>query len=188
MSAQFPIVRGLALIAGTLAIAGCGSSSNKPGGSSTSSQHSKLTADAIAMAQCMRSHGVPNFPDPDVSGNGISVKIQSGSGLNPQSPSFQSAQKTCRHFLPGPPGGANQAPSAATEAKMLAVAQCLRAHGITGFPDPTTHPPSSPPSGTAGIMENNGVAFVIPSSINIQSPAFKQAATTCHFGGPAGGP
>jgi hypothetical protein len=39
----------------------------------------------------MRSHGVPNFPDP-----GASLP----SGVNPQSPAFQAAQQACRQLEP----------------------------------------------------------------------------------------
>jgi hypothetical protein len=57
------------------------------------------------MAQCMRAHGVPNFPDPKVSvgpgGRGITMSIgaQAAAGgpgrLSPASPAFQKAQKAC---------------------------------------------------------------------------------------------
>lgn len=49
---------------------------------------------ALAHAQCMRTHGVPNFPDPTFSGNGMSEK-SAGPGMNPRSPAFQAAQKAC---------------------------------------------------------------------------------------------
>lgn len=69
------------------------------GGAIPASQLSKMRAGALAMAKCMRAHGVPNFPDPRVgtgpSGFGVGVKIGPGSGLDPQSPAFQSAQKIC---------------------------------------------------------------------------------------------
>jgi hypothetical protein len=50
---------------------------------------------ALAFSQCMRSHGVPNFPDPTFSANGIRVHVGPGSGLDPNSPAFQAAQKAC---------------------------------------------------------------------------------------------
>jgi hypothetical protein len=42
----------------------------------------------------MRDHGVPNFPDPVFASNG-SIGIEIGKGTNPNSPSFQHAQKAC---------------------------------------------------------------------------------------------
>jgi hypothetical protein len=52
---------------------------------------------ALAHAQCMREHGVPNFPDPTVSSNGGGITQSSGGrGIDPQSPAFQQAQKICQ--------------------------------------------------------------------------------------------
>jgi hypothetical protein len=71
----------------------------------------KIQAAALKYAACMRSHGVPNFPDPQVntSGGGVGIKIGApGSQINPNSPSFKSAQASClplmRKVLPGGPG------------------------------------------------------------------------------------
>jgi len=52
-------------------------------------------------SQCMRTHGIPDFPDP--SGGGLSIQIKQASDLNPRSPAFQSASKTCAK-LAGVPG------------------------------------------------------------------------------------
>jgi hypothetical protein len=49
----------------------------------------------LAQAECMRTHGVPNFPDPNFSGGGVGIKIANGSAINPQSPAFQAAAKAC---------------------------------------------------------------------------------------------
>jgi hypothetical protein len=52
----------------------------------------------------MREHGVPNYPDPTITGNGNGhghghgITTSSGgpgAGINPQSPAFQQAQKIC---------------------------------------------------------------------------------------------
>lgn len=42
----------------------------------------------VALANCMRANGVPNFPDPDASGN---IQFPIGSPI-PQSPAFHRAQ------------------------------------------------------------------------------------------------
>jgi hypothetical protein len=74
-------------------------------------QVSNLRKAALRMADCMRSHGVPNFPDPSVQSGpngGIGIKLGGpGSGINPQSPAFQAAQKLCQPILQsaGGPGG-----------------------------------------------------------------------------------
>ena len=55
----------------------------------------KVRQQATAMAACMRSHGVPNFPDPAVHGGSISVHITKGMGIDPNAAVFQTAQKAC---------------------------------------------------------------------------------------------
>jgi hypothetical protein len=73
----------------------------KPPGGISPAQEAEFRKAALANARCMRSHGVPNFPDPQFSGNGqASIKITKGSGLDPRSPAFQNAQKACAKFLP----------------------------------------------------------------------------------------
>jgi hypothetical protein len=47
----------------------------------------------------MRDHGITDFPDPNASG-GLEIKGTPGD-LDPSSPQFQSAQKACKHLLPG---------------------------------------------------------------------------------------
>lgn len=66
-----------------------------PGGNS---QGSPLPASqqraAVANAQCMRKHGVPDFPDPRFPSHGGSV-IQLPAAINADSPSFLTAQRIC---------------------------------------------------------------------------------------------
>jgi hypothetical protein len=51
---------------------------------------------ALAFAACMRSHRVPNYPDPKFFGSGGVAQGSGGDGVDPNSPIFQAAQKTCR--------------------------------------------------------------------------------------------
>lgn len=154
------------------ALAGCGSS-GKP-----SASGSNLAAQGIKFADCMRSHGVPNFPDPSGGGGGIHIQI--GSGVNPASPAFQQAQSACRKLLPGGGPGAGP-PSGKAKAEMLAISECMRAHGVSGFPDPTTSPPAGPQDFSLAIGRG-GVFLAVPKTIDVNSPAFKQAAKACQFG------
>ncbi len=67
------------------------------GGHPTAAQTAKAKAQALAMSRCMRSHGVPNFPDPQFKsgpGGGVGIMLN-GAGVNPNSPAFQAAQKAC---------------------------------------------------------------------------------------------
>lgn len=130
----------------------------------------------------MRSHGVPNFPDPGGGGGGI--QIPSGSGINPQSPAFRSAQNACFKLLPGP--GSKGPGSEARKLQLLKLAECMRRHGISSFPDPTNSPPSAPPAG-GGIAFGAPGAFISVPQTLINSPGFKQAATACGFPGFRGG-
>ncbi|BCY06091.1 hypothetical protein [Actinoplanes sp. L3-i22] len=57
---------------------------------------------ARQMAKCMRENGVPNFPDPQPDGG---IAIDSKMGIDPNSPSFQAAQKKCDKYRPKGPGG-----------------------------------------------------------------------------------
>lgn len=49
----------------------------------------------IAKARCIRTHGVPNFPDPFFGPGGHGVGINLPPGLDPQSPAFRRATKAC---------------------------------------------------------------------------------------------
>ncbi len=53
-----------------------------------------LKASLIGHAQCMRTHGVPAYPDP-VFPPGGGIKIFDNPGVNPQSPAYQHAQSVC---------------------------------------------------------------------------------------------
>jgi hypothetical protein len=164
-----------ALLSGLL-VAGCGGSSPSPtGGASTSASAASAVESGVAFARCIRSHGVPNFPDPKLSGQ----HVRMGSAATLQSPAFQSAAHSCQRLLPkGPPGSGPPSPQA--QAQMLEVSACMRKHGISGFPDPSTSPPSNP-AGNSGVIGNGGYYLAIPKSIDTNSPAFEQAAATCNL-------
>jgi hypothetical protein len=98
--------RGAALIAVALWLAACGGGSQQAPGSSRSSggssslgspispngnqAHAKRAdaAQLLKLAECMRSHGVTNYPDP--SSSGFSTPPP-----NSNSPAYQAAQRAC---------------------------------------------------------------------------------------------
>ena len=125
----------------------------------------------MAYAKCMRSHGVPNFPDPSDSGGGFPL---GGNGIDTSSPAFNAARSGCEHLLAGGPGASQ--PSQSVEAQLLAFSKCMRAHGVGGFPDPTTERPF----GVSNLVFAGGVYLGIPISINASSPVFRRAARSCH--------
>ncbi|MGH2883751.1 MAG: hypothetical protein ACRDPA_13830, partial [Solirubrobacteraceae bacterium] len=109
-------------------IAGCGfTGSSSEAASSGGPPSPAVTSAFLKFARCMRSHGVPNFPDPGSTGG---IQLTPGSGLNPASPAFQSAQGQCKKLLPG--GGPKAAkappPSASDVRAALTWAQCVRKH------------------------------------------------------------
>lgn len=157
----------------SVAIAACGSSGTSPG-----SAGSTRASRGIKFADCMRANGVPGFPDPSAGGFGF--HIQEGSGIDPFSPSFKAARAACGKLLPGGgPGAAH--PSAQAKAQMVQVSQCMRQHGISGFPDPTLSPPVNV-AGYSQVIGRGGVFVAVPNTINTGSPAFRQAAAACGFG------
>jgi hypothetical protein len=123
----------------------------------------------------MRAHGLPNFPDPTTGpggegfngGIGISnIGVLIVDGVTFQGPAAKAAEKACQSYLPG---GAGPPPSVSAAQKQgaLAMAACMRKHGVPNFPDPQF------PAG-------GGIAIGIPPGVNQHSPAFQQAASACH--------
>jgi hypothetical protein len=150
-------------------IAACGSTS-----SSTKSAPNQSTQ-LLKFAECMRTHGVPSFPDP--SGGGI--HIGPGSGIDPSSPAFRAARSACDKLLPGG-GPGNQHPTAQQLDMARQLSECMRQHGVTGFPDPSLTPPSSP-GGHSLVVDLGGVVLAMPNTVDPSSPVFVQAAKACHF-------
>jgi hypothetical protein len=187
------------LVSGVL-VAGCGRSSHSPtaatvraattsrlttaaGGGAASSRSTAQSASGsgpLAFAKCMRANGVPNFPDPNAGGG---ARFQIPTGSNPAAPAFKAAQARCQKLMGGAVGGpfspgATTHPSAQTLAKLLKIARCMRQHGVPRFPDPRTSVPSNP-TGYQEITDFDGAILLIPSTINLQAPAYEQALTAC---------
>lgn len=170
------------LIAAAILITACGSSSsNTTNDVATGGKQ----ANQIAFASCIRSHGVPNFPDPTSNGNGgiqISATQRSGSGSSMSvngvpvnGPTFKRAMTACRRYLPNG-GTPSSAKTAQLKAKALAMSRCMRSHGVPNFPDPQFQ---TGPGGGFGIRLGG-------PGIDPNSPAFKAAQQAC--GSILGGP
>jgi hypothetical protein len=54
-------------------------------------------AQALQFAQCVRSHGVPSFPDPDSTGR---IPDPASVGVDQGSPQFQAANDSCSQYRP----------------------------------------------------------------------------------------
>jgi len=183
-----------ALLSVAVALAGCGgpsspgvarlssgkgaSTASSEGSGSPSESPARLEQAAIAYAKCMRSNGVPNFPDPNADGGFL---FHTRAGLI-DSPLFKAARAKCHKLLPEGPGS-GPPPSAQTLARFLNIARCMRQHGVSDFPDPRTSVTPNPfgSRGVGVISDIEGVILVFPSTINQQAPAFTRAATACAF-------
>jgi hypothetical protein len=99
--------------------------------------------------------------------------------VNTSSPAFKTASSACDKLLPGSDG--HQHLSAQALAQMLKFSECMRAHGVTGFPDPTSTRPASF-SGYSMVVRRGGAYLAVPNTISHASPVYKQAAAACNFG------
>ena len=119
----------------------------------------------------MRSHGVPDFPDPDSSGQIPKEAVVRA--LRAVSDSrAKAATYACANLNPA--GQASPILTAHEQQDYLKAAACMRSHGITNFPDPT--------------FSGGGVNFPRPASIDPSSERFIQARQTCAKLIPAGLP
>ncbi len=161
------------LLIGAL-LAGCGGSTGQPVGTGTGATDTPPGGKSgdVEFSDCMRSHGVTNFPDPGP--NGLQIPL----GINTQSPSFRSAQEACKQYLPN--GGAPPATSASERGAALAFAKCMRTHGVPDFPDPAFSSPTNAPR----VLVLRAMVFAIPPSVDPKAPAFQHAARACGLGKP----
>lgn len=165
------------LVAIALLAAACSGGSATPGvanigstttttGAETASQDTASPADYaddVSYAQCMRTHGIPRLPDPNAQGD---FQFSPGTGVNPNSSQFSSANKDCEHLEPN---GGRQTPAENEEALAVAlkIVACMRTHGEPNFPDP---------------VMSNGVlkGFILRGDgVDPRSPQFQAAQKAC---------
>jgi hypothetical protein len=154
----------------TLTIAACGSSHP----TTAASAHAP---GAVLLSECMRAHGLTNFPDPTQGAgglgfNGISrtpgVDALTVDGITFAGPAWDAARKACQTYLPGG-GGRGPKLSPSDMAVRLARSECMRAHAVPNFPDPNAR---------------GGVD--LPPTIDTNAPAFVRAAQHCDLAKLAG--
>jgi hypothetical protein len=113
------------------------SGSPSPAGSDGSHARGAAVA-ALAYARCVRSHGVPDFPDPDSAGQFSKTTLNHLAASNSQ---YQTATQACAQLLPDSGGGPTAAQVRQEWNGMASFARCMRAHGEPSWPDPTAYPP-----------------------------------------------
>jgi hypothetical protein len=158
------------LTSGGLAV-GCAAAIGACGSTSSPIDPPASRDPAVTYARCLRGHGVPGFPDPSP---GAPPSIPSN--FNVDAPAFKAAQAACAAFLQA--GGKSDSSPASRRLQLLALARCMRKHGIPNFADPASSPP---PPGNGNVVGGDGVYLAVGPPTSQQSPAFRSAATTCHL-------
>jgi len=168
-----------------VAVAACGGPSTPgvaTGSRTTTAPSSSVGGSAqgtglLAYSSCMRSHGVPSFPDPSSSGEIPKQGVISAEGAVSTS-QVTAADSHCAHLLPA--GGSlsgrpSQTITVQDQQYYLRAVACMRSHGITDFPDP--------------VFSGGRVSFSIAASgIDDRSTQFTRANQTCRKLIPAGLP
>lgn len=155
------------LLLGCAVLTACGST-GQPSGTATGASASPPGGQSrdVEFSDCMRAHGVTDFPDPTSNG------LQIPANINARSPAFQAAQQACKQYLPN--GGAPPVTKPSERAAALAFARCMRTHGVPDFPDPAFTPSRAP-----SILVLRGMVFDFGSSLDPKAPAFQHASRAC---------
>lgn len=154
----------LATVAAGVGLLAAACSGGSPGSAAPSSGSNFQKS--VAFAQCVRAHGVPDFPDPNSQGDFIIT----GNGVNQVQ--LQSARAACRKLLPQGSGQLSGPQQHSALTRLLEYARCMRAHGIPNFPDP--------------VSSGHGVSFPSASGLDPQSQQFQAAQQACKSDLPAG--
>ncbi len=159
-----PAAIAAALAGVALLIAACGGGSAPATATSAGQGGSTATsnADEMPYTECMRAHGVPNFPDPNAQGKPFGAQNLQESDVDPNSPQFQAASNACAHLLVPP----SPAQLAQQTSEFVRYAACMRAHGLPDFPDPS-------------ISANGAPSLDLTPGI-VDSPDFQPAEQACH--------
>ena len=168
---------GLALAAVAVLFAACGSGSALPGVAKIGSSTSTTTAGGAAgssggpptaqqlvamtkWAACVRKHGLPNFPDPPYQGDELN-KL----GYTKYSPQMIKADNACHALALAAGAVESQAEKEKYLAQDLKISECMHAHGVTNFPEPSA---------------NGGFLQSVSQSQSIESnPNYSAAAKVC---------
>ena len=154
----------LAAALACLALVAAACSSPAKTGTGAGPAHGSARQSELAFSRCMRAHGISDFPDPSSHG-GIALNGGPGSDLNPSSPQYQAASSACKSLLP-PRRPLSPAQQAAARAQALRYSRCMRAHGITDFPDPNSQ-------GQLQIQAKPG------GDLDPHNPQFQAASKAC---------
>ncbi|MGO9319447.1 MAG: hypothetical protein ACLQBY_01400 [Solirubrobacteraceae bacterium] len=166
----------LGAIAAVLVLAACGGSSSP----SPKSAAAKAADNALSFSKCMREHGVKDFPNPEISGGRVSLRVKAGGpgGLDVSPQTMEAAQNACKRFQPAEQTNLSPQEKVERQEAVLKFAKCMREHGID------VH--ASTAGGGVQIQIHPGGAGAGP---NPDSPSFQDAQKACQglLPGPKGG-
>ena len=128
------MTRLIPLLLVALLAAGCGS--NDPAHTSATATASPKQATgrdkAVKFAECIRAHGVADFPDPN-------AKNEFEYGVSVSPAVWKRATTACKDLQP--PGTLSSKRTPKEQSGALKFAQCMRDNGVKDFPDPANGEP-----------------------------------------------
>jgi hypothetical protein len=150
--------------------AGCGGGGSPAAGSSHYQE-------ALAYAQCMRSHGTANFPDPNSNGT-----VVVGNGADQNSPQCLAADKGCEKLLPN---GGQMTPQQLAQAMKASLK--YSACGVKDFPDLTEGTggitfSNAGPAGPDQPASSSGKPQTTAGGLDASSPQYQAANQACRYG------
>ena len=142
-------LRPLAALA-ALALIGCSDAPSERREGSTATAPTEQDK-AVKFAECIRAHGVPDFPDANADGEFVF-------GINVSPAVWTKAVDACKALQP--PGSLSAERTPEQQSASLRFARCMRENGVKDFPDPvngeplidTTKIPSSNREGGMSIL------------------------------------
>jgi hypothetical protein len=154
----------------TVALIGAGCGSDAPSdaeiaASSDAAVSKKLSArdKAVKFAECIRQHGVSDFPDPN-------AKNEFEYGVSVSPAVWKKATTACKALQP--PGTLSSKRTPEEQSASLRLAQCVRANGVKDFPDPVN---GEPIVNTYKIPSSNR-----PGGMTILNAALKKCRRVMH--------
>ena len=181
------IAAAIATTALALLVAGCGGSSPSSTGVATlpspsagsTTQASQMptpnasdqVAQALVYAQCMRSNGVPDWPDPNSSGGFDKSQIRPAVGDlgSPLYQQYQAAFTACQDRLPTNMREPTQAQLQQEWTDDRNFAQCMRNHGVPNAPDPVSDDHGRPYFNLSGTGIDRNSPQLIAAAQDCQS-------------------
>jgi hypothetical protein len=152
----------LGTVAALVAVSACGAAGRGGSPSAQAGTHGGEAAVLHEFVDCVRAHGVPDFPDGSIDSHGV-VSFPSSAPRLPDS-----AANTCLVFFNQLPPQPTSSPPVSQQLfqELLSFARCMRSHGVSDWPDPA-------PNGTFFVDSRISAAGKL--GFNRQARACEQA-------------